>query len=179
MTERPNRTEHEPEMFRMVKKRELLALAEHWYEQDDPRAEIARGIENPISVKELLRLLTESDQHEAACAFAERALVRERDCGRDPDPRSWEAIEAKRAWLRGELTDHELLTARKAAWAATEAVKHFRPCAVWAAAEAAVWAAGQKASAATASWAEGLEAEDKWIDDWIMERAWDGERPLT
>ncbi len=163
----------------MAKKRELLELAGHWYEQGDPRAEIARGIENPIGLKELLQLLTESDQHEAACAFAERALVRERDSGRDPDPRSWEAVEAKRAWLHGGLTDHELLTARKAAWAATQAVEHFYPPSVWAAAEAAVWAAAQEPSPATASWAEGLEAEEKWMDDWIMQRAWDGERPLT
>jgi hypothetical protein len=56
--------------------------------------------------------------HELACQFAEHALVREREVGREPDTRSWAAIEAKRAWLRGEITDTELATACYAAWAA-------------------------------------------------------------
>lgn len=85
----------------MPTKDELLKLADHWEGQGDARAEIARNISDPNDVGQLLRLLTEPDQHEAACVFAERALTRERDRGREPDARSWAAIEAKRAWLDG------------------------------------------------------------------------------
>src|SRR3990167_8351842 len=35
---------------------------------------------------------------------AERALTREREEGREPDPRSWAAIEAAKAFLRDEIT---------------------------------------------------------------------------
>ena len=48
--------------------------------------------------------------HEFACRCAERAL----ELVPNPDPRSVEAIEAKRQWLRGEITGDELA----AAWAA-------------------------------------------------------------
>jgi len=65
---------------------ELLVLADHFEERGDPRADIARRILDPNSVKALLRLLAERDQHEAACVFAEHALVRERYSGREPDP---------------------------------------------------------------------------------------------
>ena len=56
--------------------------------------------------------------HEFMCWCAEQALVREREAGREPDPRSWAAIEAKRAWLRGEIDGKVLAAARDAAWAA-------------------------------------------------------------
>ena len=39
-----------------------------------------------------------------ACRFAEDALSRERAAGREPDQRSWAAIKAKRAWVRGEIS---------------------------------------------------------------------------
>ena len=70
--------------------------------------------------------------HELACRFAEAALSKERSAGREPDPRSWAAIEAKRAWLRGEATDEELRAARVAAEDVPEAA--------WTAAWAAAWA---------------------------------------
>jgi hypothetical protein len=50
--------------------------------------------------------------HEFGCLCAEQALLREREAGREPDPRSWAAIEVKRKWLRGEATDKKL----EAAW---------------------------------------------------------------
>jgi hypothetical protein len=56
--------------------------------------------------------------HEFACWCAEIALQAERAAGREPDPRSWAAIEAKRAWLRGEIDDQALAAARAVAWAA-------------------------------------------------------------
>ncbi len=54
--------------------------------------------------------------YEFACFAAERALITERDRGREPDERSWSAIAARRAWLRGEADDEQLA----AAWSAAE-----------------------------------------------------------
>ena len=65
--------------------------------------------------------------HEFACDVAEATLVAERDAGREPDQRSWDAIAVKRRWLTGEATDAQLAAAKAAArdaaedaaWAAT------------------------------------------------------------
>ena len=58
--------------------------------------------------------------HEFACRCAEYAL----SFVESPDPRSIAAIEAKRKWLRGEITDAELYAAwyaaRYAAWVAAQ-----------------------------------------------------------
>ena len=43
-----------------------------------------------------------------AIECAERALFSERENGREPDPRSWQAIEAVKAFLRGEIIVDEL-----------------------------------------------------------------------
>jgi hypothetical protein len=90
--------------------------------------------------------------HEAACHFAETALR----VAKVTDPRSWSAIEAKRKWLRGEITDKELAAARDAAraaawdaaravaWdAARDAARAAAWAAAWAAARAAAWAAAR------------------------------------
>lgn len=53
--------------------------------------------------------------HLAACDFAEAALLREREAGREPDERSWNAIKVKRDWLDGKATDEEYAAARDAA----------------------------------------------------------------
>ena len=60
--------------------------------------------------------------HEFACRCAEAALMQERKAGREPDPRSWAAIEAKRKWMRGEIDDNELRAARDTAWDAAQDV---------------------------------------------------------
>lgn len=80
--------------------------------------------------------------------WAERALLRERAAGREPDQRSWDAIEIKRQWINGETTDRDLERAKSAAWAA------------WAMAvetkgegSAAEWAAAWAAQAAEDGWA--------------------------
>ena len=49
--------------------------------------------------------------HEFACVCAEYAL----SLIDNPDPRSIKAIEVKRAWMRGEVTDEELAAAWEAA----------------------------------------------------------------
>ena len=50
--------------------------------------------------------------HEYACRCAEYALT----FVREPDSRSIAAIEAKRKWLRGEISNDDLTAARAAAW---------------------------------------------------------------
>src|ERR1019366_3869884 len=57
--------------------------------------------------------------HEAACVFAEGELR----VAKVTAPRSWAAIEAKRAWLRGEITKEELAAASAAAWDASAAAR--------------------------------------------------------
>ena len=94
--------------------------------------------------------------HELACKFAERPLLRERDAGREPDPRSWKAIEAKRAWLRGEINNEELEVARDAAGAAWAATRNAAWDAAMAATEAAVGAPAWDIAWATA----GVTARD-------------------
>ena len=60
-------------------------------------------------------LIAEPVLHELACRFAEEVLpIYERECPKDTNPR--DAITAKRAWLRGEITDEQLAAARAAAW---------------------------------------------------------------
>jgi hypothetical protein len=85
--------------------------------------------------------------HEFACRCAEDALK----LVDKPDPRSIAAIAAKRAWLRGEVSDDELhaawVAARAAASAAASAADS---AAAWAAASAAAWAAASAAARAAA-----------------------------
>jgi hypothetical protein len=54
--------------------------------------------------------------HEFACREAHRALMAERKAGREPDPRSWAAIQIKRQWLRDAATDAQLAAALSAVW---------------------------------------------------------------
>ena len=76
-------------------------------------------------------LIEDEKLHEFACRCAEEALKRVDN----PDPRSVAAIEAKRKWLRGEISDEELTAAWAAAWAAASAAAW----AAWSAAWAAAW----------------------------------------
>ena len=77
--------------------------------------------------------------HEFAIWCAEGALNGERKAGREPDPKSWAAIQAKRDWLDGKITDDQMDDARDAAEAADRA-------AAWTAAVAAAWTASRAAS---------------------------------
>jgi hypothetical protein len=81
--------------------------------------------------------------HEFACQCAEDALT----LVDNPDPRSVAAIAAKRAWLRGEITDGELAAARVAAWGAADTDAE---AAAWAAARAAAWSSADAAARAAA-----------------------------
>lgn len=92
--------------------------------------------------------------HEFACICAERALK----LAGVTDERCWNAIKAKRAWLRGEISDDELHAASAAAWAAA-----------WAAESAAAWAADS-----AARWA--AESAARWSAAWAAERKWQCEK---
>lgn len=90
--------------------------------------------------------------HEFACRVAEIALSKVEN----PDPCSIAAIEAKRKWMRGEITNKELYAAWHAAWGAIQA-------ATLAAALVAAWAAAQSAERAAAqSAARGATREAAW-----------------
>lgn len=104
----------------------------------------------------LIHILTEPEQHEAACRFAEVALWNERRAGREPDPRSWAAIDAKRAWLQGKISDADLYTALCAAHNAAEDAA---ASAAEAAARAAAAAAAEARAAATAAAEAEAEAD--------------------
>ena len=119
--------------------------------------------------------------HEFACWCAEEALERERAVGREPDACCWAVIEAKRQWLRGEITDKELAAAwdaaRAAAWAAARgAARDAASAAAWAAAWGAAWGAARAAAwaaASAAAWAAASAAA--WDAAWGAARgaAWD------
>ena len=105
--------------------------------------------------------------HEFACRCAEYAL----SFVESPDPRSIAAIEAKRKWLRGEITDAELdvarvaarvaahdvamyaariaarVAAQDAAWVIARVIAQDAP---WAAARNVVWSAANDAASDTA-----------------------------
>jgi len=118
--------------------------------------------------------------HMLAVEFARAALVREREAGREPDERSWRALDVKLAWLDGKASDEELAAAKAAAdAAATDAAKAAARATAWAAADAAYWAAKAAANAAAdvavnatnaatdAAWAAATDAA------WTASRATD------
>jgi len=81
-------------------------------------------------------IIPEKKLHLLACDFADDALA----SVKNPDPRSLVAIQAKRDWVAGKITDRELeiarVAARKAAWeVAWEAARR----AAWGAAWEAAW----------------------------------------
>ena len=89
-----------------------------------------------------------------ACDCAERALLRERKAGREPDERSWEALRVAYLYAEGAATRGELAAAGDAAWdAARDAARDAAWDAAW---DAAGTAAGTAAGAA--AW----DAERRW-----------------
>ena len=56
-----------------------------------------------------------------AAECAERALLREREAGREPDKRSWKAIQVLRLFLDGKATQEQMSAAESAAYAAHSA----------------------------------------------------------
>ena len=92
--------------------------------------------------------------HEFACRCAEYAL----SFVEGPDPRSIAAIEAKRKWLRGEITDAELAAACDAAWdAAHDAAMYAARIAARVAAQDVAWVIA-RVIAQDAAWAAANDA---------------------
>ena len=107
----------------------ILTLCEVWGEFDEQSDKVVAEFRRPLWGKDI-----SPELNEWACCNAEVALlVAEVD-----DPRSWAAIEAKRAWLRGEISDEELGAARDAASAAARDAAR---AAARAAARDAAWSA--------------------------------------
>jgi hypothetical protein len=128
------------------------------------RATVQQILEAPIPVGDAFWVVLRKELIPAktlrlfACACAERALKRERNAGREPDARSWEAVKTSRRYARGKATAEELAAAwaaaRAAAWdAARDAARAAAWAAGWAAAGAAAWAAG---------WDAARDAEYQW-----------------
>jgi hypothetical protein len=103
--------------------------------------------------------VTDTHRRLVACACARRTLEAERAAGREPDPRSWRAVEVAERYARGEATADELAAAAAAALASA--------CAV-ARAAAAAWSAACAAAAACAAeaWAAREAAEAMRADAW-------------
>jgi hypothetical protein len=106
----------------------------------------------------------ERDLRIYALGLALAALRAERAAGREPDPRSWAAIETTIAWMEGRARAAARDAARAAAWAAASD-------ATWAAARDAAWAAAWAAArdaASAAAWAAAWAA----ASDAAWDAAW-------
>ena len=113
-----------------------------------------------------------------ACDFAERALNRERASGREPDPRSWHAVEVARRFADGAGSVDELVTARNlAGLAADDAPNAAAANAAWSAARCAsvdpAWAADAAAWSAAKSAMDAVGADQQ---ESTRMAAWDAER---
>lgn len=113
--------------------------------------------------------------HEFACRCAEKALA----LAKTPDPRSLAAIEAKRAWMRGEISDEQLATARASAWDAARGAAcgaaRASARAAQASARDAAWSAARAAQASARDAARDAAWYAAWYFTWASARAatWD------
>jgi hypothetical protein len=88
----------------------------------------------------------------AAAEIAFGALMAERKRGREPDPRSWAAVEAARGYASGTIAKTEM----SAAWSAADSAAW---SAAWSAAESAAWSAAESAAWSAARSAARSAAE--------------------
>ena len=143
-----------------------------WLETAEGRGKFARiaAIKNEWTALDVLNLPDVSAQdkfwsvlreefieapilHEFACRCAEYAL----SFVESPDPRSIAAIEAKRKWLRGEITDAELHAAwDEARYAAQYAAMYAARIAARVAAQDVAWVIA-RVIAQDAAWAAALD----------------------
>ena len=114
---------------------------------------LSKGINCLDMIPEDKRQATSDIIHEFACWSAEQVLdIYEKKYPEDDRPR--QAIEAKRKWLKGEITDKKLKAAADAAWAAA-----------WAA-SAAAWAA--RDAAGDAAWTAEIVWQKNRLQEMIM-----------
>ena len=162
-----------------------------WLETAEGRGKFARiaAIKNEWTALDVLNLPDVSAQdkfwsvlreefieapilHEFACRCAEYAL----SFVESPDPRSIAAIEAKRKWLRGEITDAELDAACDVAWdAAHDAAMYAARIAARVAAQDVAWVIA-RAIAQDAAWAIAQYAAWDFAWDAAMAAARDAAR---
>ena len=110
--------------------------------------------------KELARIDATSLLRLCAADFAERALMRERKAGREPDKRSWAVIEAARQFANGKISREQLDDARDDA---RDAHSSAAPAAALAASAAL---AAARDDARVAAWDAARD------DDWDDEKKW-------
>jgi len=113
--------------------------------------------------------LTEQEQRLIAADFAEHVLPLF-EAKHPDDERPRKAIDAARAFVRGEITKEQLDAAWAAARAAAGAAADAARAAAWAAADAAA----DDAEAIRAAWADARDAA--WDAAWAAERAWQQQR---
>ena len=101
-----------------------------------------------------------------ACWCTRRALQRERDAGREPDPRSWVAVDVAERYAHGKATNDELSAAYSAARDAA-----------YSAAGSAAYSAAESAAKYTAKYAAYSAA---WYAAYsaTWDAAWDAERDI-
>ena len=98
--------------------------------------------------------------HEFSARIAFCALLAEHEKGREPDPRSWNAVRAKMLWCKGEMSNADLIAAESAAWNAARSAA--RSAADSAASSAARSAADSAASSAARSAARSAAQRAAW-----------------
>ena len=130
----------------------ILTLCEVWGEFAEQSDKIVAEYRRPLWGKDI-----STELNEWACCNAEVALL----VAEIEDSRCWEAIEAKRAWLRGEISDKELAAARAAA---RDAARDAARAADWDSARAAA-----RDSAWAAAWAAARDAQNADIENRILD----------
>ena len=144
-------------------------ITERYSRQEWTALDILRLPEDLVSNADKLWLVLREELidapilHEFACRCAERALF----LIDNPDSRSVAAVAAKRAWLKGDITDRQLDSACDAAYDAACAAT--RGTTVSSAAYSAYWAADNDAYSA-AGWAACDAVYN--AEDTAAERAW-------
>ena len=112
-----------------------------------------------------------------ACWCAEQSLKAERKAGREPDPRSWEAVKVAKRYIAGKASDIALIAALSAATsaatsfatsAATSAVRSTATSAVTSAALSAATSAALSAATSAATSAQNRKLETM-LDKLLLE----------
>lgn len=104
--------------------------------------------------------------HEFACRCAERVISRTNN----PEPEIIIAIKAKRAWIKGKITDKELLKKKKKAELAVQKASEYEVAIVWDAVKYVMLKSAWESAFYTAVYA-AWDAIDYHLD-WRKERQW-------
>ena len=99
-----------------------------------------------------------------AATVAEQTLMAERAAGREPDPRSWAAVQFVRDLLAGKIKEEDqdaAWAAWSAAWSAARAAAESAVLQAESAAKSAAWSAARSAESAAARSAESAAAAAK------------------